>query len=300
MNKQPAANASRLEFGRVDDTADPNSFVDYLDCVAEAMQAYKRVTFGLQEITEGDMLLDLGCGAGDDARVLARHVGPTGCVLGIDNSRAMIAEARLRAAGLELPIEYRLGDAHCLPLADGTLDGARADRVFQHLADPGPALAELVRVTRSGGRIVIGDPDWETLVVDCADPRVARAFKRFLCKSLPGSSTARQLPGLMRQIGLQDVAVTPLTLLFDQLETAELVLQISHVADQARDQGTVSEDERMSWLADLHQRNDTGRFFAAVTGFFTTATKPDQPTRNAAATCGASATSDIGSRLLLG
>jgi ubiquinone/menaquinone biosynthesis C-methylase UbiE len=94
MNARPATSASRLEFSRVDESADPQSFVDYLDGVTQATQAYKRLAFGLLEITEGDVLLDLGCGAGDDARAVARLVGPSGRVVGIDNSQAMIAEAR--------------------------------------------------------------------------------------------------------------------------------------------------------------------------------------------------------------
>jgi ubiquinone/menaquinone biosynthesis C-methylase UbiE len=277
MNPSPGSNTSRLEFSRVDESSEPESFVDYLDSVTAAMQAYKQLAFRLQEVAEGDVLLDLGCGTGEDARALARHVGTTGRVVGIDNSRAMIAEARRRAAGLKLPVEYHLGHAHCLPLADGQFDGARADRVFQHLANPRAALAELVRVTRPAGRVVIGDPDWETLLVDCTDPSIRRRIKRFLCDSLAGSSTAHQLPGIMRQLGLRDVTVTPVTLVLDQLDTADLVLAISHVTDRARDVGAVSDNERASWLADLQQRDHAGCFFASLTGFLISARTPDNP-----------------------
>ena len=56
-------------------------------------------------------------------------------------------------------------DAACLPFADGTFDGAFADRVIQHVPIPMQTLGELVRVVRPGGRVVIADPDQETLVI---------------------------------------------------------------------------------------------------------------------------------------
>ena len=81
----------------------------------------------------------------------------------------MVDEARRRG----LPTAT-VGDATSLPFPDDFFDGCWADRTFQHLADPHKALAELARVTRSGGRIVVVDPDYDTQVVDVADQALAR------------------------------------------------------------------------------------------------------------------------------
>ena len=146
---------AKFEFGRVDEADDPQSFVDYLDSASRAVQQFNQLGDQAQDIREGDAILDLGCGPGDDTRRLALLVGATGRVVGVDSSEAMIAEARRRAEGSGLPVEYRIGNVQGLEFTDGEFDGCRAERVFQHLPDPAQALAELVRVTRPGGRIVI-------------------------------------------------------------------------------------------------------------------------------------------------
>src|SRR3954453_14467154 len=148
-------------FSNVDRTATPGAFVQYLDQLTalESVQRYKQESFQLAGAREGAKLLDIGCGAGDDVRSLAQLVGPAGLVVGLDSSATMVAEAERRAAGTGLPVEFRVGDVYALDWPDASFDGCRADRVFQHLAERDGALAELVRVTRPGGRIAITDPD---------------------------------------------------------------------------------------------------------------------------------------------
>ena len=160
----------------IDRTADPGTFVGYLDAISglDFARAYKQQTFALLGLRRGDRVLDVGCGTGDDARALAQIVGPTGRVVGLDASAAMIDEARQRSDGLGLPLEFLVGDAHRLDFADATFDGARADRTFQHLEDPERALAELARVTRPDGAVVVAGPDWGTLIVDAPDQVTTR------------------------------------------------------------------------------------------------------------------------------
>ena len=265
---------AKFEFDRVDEADDPKSFVDYLDSVSQTMQQFKQLGDQAQDVHKGDRILDLGCGPGDDTRRLALLVGGGGRVVGVDSSEAMIAEARRRAKGSALPVEYRVGDACRLDFADGEFDGCRAERVFQHLQDPGGALAELVRVTRPGGRIVVGpDPDWETLVIDCSDRALMRRIKAVHCDIVASGGIAHELPALMRGLGLDDVAVTPGTLILNELRAAELMLELSRVAEEARDARAISEEERVAWISDLRARDETDDFFLALTGFLTVAAK---------------------------
>src|ERR1700674_1371399 len=87
-------------FGNVDAAHAPQSFVRYLDgfSAIQMAQAYKGRVSQLLQVGEGDAVLDVGCGTGDDARALALLVGSHGRVLGIDTSEAMIATARERTA----------------------------------------------------------------------------------------------------------------------------------------------------------------------------------------------------------
>ena len=84
------------EFGSVDRAAGPEAFVKYLDTVTglEAAQAYKQRSYELLNLKPGHRVLDVGCGTGDDVCAMAKIVGLSGRVVGIDNSEVMIAEAK--------------------------------------------------------------------------------------------------------------------------------------------------------------------------------------------------------------
>ena len=180
----------------------------------------------------------------------------------------MIAEARRRAEGAGLPVEYRIGDARRLDFGDAEFDGSRAERCSSTCRTPHGALAELVRVTRPGGRIVIGpDPDWEALVIDCSDRALMRRIKAVHCDVVASGSIAHELPGLMRELGLEDVSVTPVTLVLTEFRAAEAMLELSRVADGARNGGAISDDEHAAWMEDIRGRDEAGDFFLALTGF---------------------------------
>lgn len=101
----------------------------------------------------GMAAVDVACGSGSLTRLLGRAVGPSGSVLGVDLSEAMLREAA-RPAG-HSSIRYELGDAMSLPLEDGTVDAATIAFGLRNVADYRACLAELVRVTRPGGRVVV-------------------------------------------------------------------------------------------------------------------------------------------------
>src|SRR5205085_9998864 len=115
-----------------------------------------------------------GGGGWEDRLVLGRRGGPTGRVVGIDAGEDMITEAKRRAETSNLPVEFFVQDACNLEFPDSTFDGCRADQVFQHVGDPRKGVSEIIRVARPGARIVICDPDWETLAIDSANKKIDR------------------------------------------------------------------------------------------------------------------------------
>ena len=112
----------------------------------------------LGELQAGDTVLDLGCGAGMDSILAARRVGPTGRVVGVDMTEAMVekAKANAEAAGVT-NVEFHHGEADRLPLADGSVDVVISNGVFNLCLDKPKVLAEVFRVLRPGGRIQMAD-----------------------------------------------------------------------------------------------------------------------------------------------
>jgi SAM-dependent methyltransferase len=105
----------------------------------------------------GDVALDVGCGTGRALPVLAAAVGPGGRVLGLDLTPDMLAEARRKGRGGRAA-RLVLADARRLPVPDAVADVVFTAGLLQHLPDPAAGLAELARVARPGGRLVLFHP----------------------------------------------------------------------------------------------------------------------------------------------
>lgn len=109
-------------------------------------------------IREGDIVLDLGSGAGIDAFVARRSVGESGRVIGVDMTDAMIARARANAAKLGYGnVEFRLGEIEQLPVRDDAVDVVISNCVLNLVPDKAKAFAETFRVLKPGGHFCVSD-----------------------------------------------------------------------------------------------------------------------------------------------
>jgi arsenite methyltransferase len=110
-------------------------------------------------IPAGAHVLDLGCGAGLDSVILAGRVGPTGRVVGIDFSEAMLTRARqaATASGYNAIVSFRCGDAEHLPLDGASVDVALVNGIFNLNPARGEIFRELARVVRQGGHVYVAE-----------------------------------------------------------------------------------------------------------------------------------------------
>ena len=263
-------NTTASSFSNVDASGDPKSFVRWLE-YAKGMtyfQALKSWTYQVLELSPGASVLDVGCGLGLDVQALARLVGPGGRAVGVDSSTTMIAEARQRAEGSGLPLEFVAGQAERLGFPDGSFDGCRAERVLQHVEHPEQAVTEMARVLRPGGRMVVGEPDWETLFIDSADQRVTRAVVKVTCDNHKNGWIGRQLRRLFLDAGLTDVSVVCAVLTLTDFAEAEEALIARDCVQQAQVAGAISASDGEHWLQQLADADRAGRFFCGLTGFW--------------------------------
>jgi len=110
------------------------------------------------KIKEGDIVLDLGSGAGFDCFLAAKKVGESGKVIGVDMTEEMIAKAKENAEknGYE-NVEFRLGEIEKLPIEDNSIDVAISNCVINLVPDKKQAFKEIYRVLKNGGKIYLSD-----------------------------------------------------------------------------------------------------------------------------------------------
>jgi ubiquinone/menaquinone biosynthesis C-methylase UbiE len=231
-----------------------------VETIEESWLGYKVQSFALLALSEGDQVLDVGCGTGADARAIAGRLAGVS-VMGVDRSDEKIREARALTLGLPRPVDFRVGDAHALGFEDETFDACRADRVFHHLTDPPRALGEMVRVARPGGRVVVSDTDYDSLVVEAPDVLLTRRILAHHTERMESGRIGRRLPGLLRAAGLEAVTVTP----YAAVATAydEEVLKLRDKADRASQAGAITPAEALAWVESLTASDRAGRFVCA-------------------------------------
>jgi ubiquinone/menaquinone biosynthesis C-methylase UbiE len=260
-------------------SSQPKGYVDtvYLDTVQKLVNDYKRLTYEQMRLRQGQKVLDVGCGPGTDTIPLAQLVSPSGQIIGVDYDTMMIAEAKQRAqkAGVSDWVIHKCADANELPFESDYFDACRAERLFEHLLNPAKALSEMVRVTKSGGWIVVLDSDWGTFSMDANEIETERRLVRFFSEhSLNNGYSGRQLYRLFKQQGLADISTQMCGVTFtDYPFTRQLVL-MDKSEPEALAQGVIKVQE----LEQLHdfweQAHADGDFFASVSMILVSGRKP--------------------------
>ena len=201
-------------------------------------------------------------------------MGDDGHIVGVDSNETMVNESRKRLSAEDLPVEVKVGDVHSLQFPDSSFDGCRADRVFQHLSDRTVALAELTRVARSGGRVVVSDPDWDTVVLDASDKLLTRKVVHRICDAILNGWCGRQLHRLYVDAGLTDIEVVPITAVFTDFTLANPLFRFEAGVRSLVDTGDVASDDADYWLAQLERDSESGKFLSAITVFAVSGRKP--------------------------
>jgi ubiquinone/menaquinone biosynthesis C-methylase UbiE len=260
-------------FTTVDRTADPDFYVRFLDAgnALPDIRTAKALMLERLRLRCGDRVLDAGCGTGADVVELAGLVGPAGRVVGVDISDVMIATATRRAAGLGVAADFEVGDAQQLRFDDGTFDACRCERLLMHVPDARQALAELVRVVRPGGRIVVFDFDWDTVVVDSHHRDLTARILRSFSAGLRHDWVGRQLRRWLAESGVVELDVVPHPVVIDR-PFAEL-LWGGHLT-RVQQAGTLTADEVATWWNDLSRADEERLFLAGLTAFIVAGTKP--------------------------
>ncbi|MCL5736012.1 MAG: arsenite methyltransferase [Actinobacteria bacterium] len=153
----------------------------------------------------GEVVLDLGAGAGFDCFLAARAVGPTGCSIGVDMTPEMVGKARENARKTPWAnVDFRLGEIEHLPVADNSVDVIISNCVINLSPDKPQVFREAFRVLKPGGRVAVSD------VVATADlPQKWLDDMQMLSACISGAARVDEVEAMLREAGFVDIDIRP-------------------------------------------------------------------------------------------
>ena len=239
------------------------------DVVAQRSQVLKALA-----LKRAERVLDIGSGPGLLAREMASSVGREGGVCGIDISEDMLAMSRKRCADQPWAV-FQRADATHLPYPDHAFDAAVSTQVYEYVVDVPAALAELYRVTRPGGRVLILDTDYGSLVIQSGNAvrmgRVLTAWnEHFVHEGLP-RVLSRQLRDAGFTIRQRDV-IPMFNPEYQQNTYGKHLLDL--MASFAVGRQNLSNEEVEAWLTEFAELGREGMFFFSLNRYLFVADKP--------------------------
>lgn len=231
-----------------------------------------QVNYALRVVLDpqkGEHILEAGSGSGVLCRLMATNVSPGGHVTGVDLSPEIVKLSReyVSRDNLSNLITFEVGKASKLNYPNDFFDAAFAARLLLYTTNPSKIISELSRVVKLGGRIVLMDWDFETLVVDHSHRELTRRILHWRNDNKDGNNwSGRQLFRLLKVEGLKELTVFPEVIIATD-EKSSLIQSIWHAASGALEQGVITPEEHKSWVAELKLRIKNQTFFASIVYF---------------------------------
>lgn len=213
----------------------------------------------MASVSEGEVVVDLGCGGGLDVFLAAKRVGPTGKAIGIDMTPEMLERARSGAAKIGLQnVEFHLATIDRLPLPDNSVDCVISNCVINLVSDKAAVFREILRVLRPGGRVAVSD----IALKQELPAKIKRSFEaHFGCIS--GAILIDEYRQQMVGAGFESVVVTDTGADLNAYATAS-TSSCCGTTNSSCCGATPSEASLHSGLAEVMQAFDANAFAASV------------------------------------
>jgi SAM-dependent methyltransferase len=225
-------------------------------------------------IRPSERVLDIGCGPGGVLHLLAKRVGSTGSVLGIDRSPHFVELAKRFVADHALPqVEVREGDAYATGLPCASFDGAHMRLVLVNVPKPELIVKEMVSLVRPGGWIASFEADISGQLFDPPFPAWTRLTEAYIAYSKAKGvdlRIGRRTHSLFREAGVQDIHVDAVLHVHPTGHERRPILRdfINNVRDQLIDGHFIEGDELHRDMAELEGRLDDPNTLVTSYTFF--------------------------------
>ena len=228
----------------------------------------------LLKLNPDERVLDVGSGPGFLASEIGEVVGPSGQVCGIDISETLLKIAEARCAHQPW-VEFCQSDAARLPYPDYYFDIVISTQVLEYVTDANAVLTELYRVLRPGGRVVLLDTDWDSIVWHTTDATRMNRILSVWDEHAADPYLPRTLTRKLLQAGFQIDAQRIIPMfnpVFDQNTFSNRLIDL--IVSFVSDKKGITRNEALLWAEELRQCGEKGEYFFSLNRYLFIARKP--------------------------
>lgn len=235
------------------------------------MQAQRDLVLALLDLQPGEQVLEVGAGNGIFAREMLAVLGDGGAVTGVDNAEAMVAMAQ----GICPDATFLQGSASALPVEDGGFDVVTASQVLCFVPEIDRAVAEMYRALKPGGRLVILDSDWDSLVWSGSDRNLMRGVYGLLTLPYADAHVPRSLSRRLTASGFRITERRTHTVLNWSPDPDSYSGQLlTYVESMMRDSDAYSAADWDAWSGDQQALAAAGDYLFSLNRYIFCAEKP--------------------------
>jgi ubiquinone/menaquinone biosynthesis C-methylase UbiE len=235
--------------------------------------AQRRDFLSAFDLKPGDRVLDVGAGPGFLAAEIAEAVGNSGSVCGVDISEPLLKIARSQTKGKN-KIKYLHGDATQLPFQEEEFDVVVSTQVLEYVPDVEAALAEFHRIIKNGGRVVLLDTDWDSIVWHSPDRQRMNRILTAWEEHASDPFLPRTLASKLNRAGfhVESQKIMPLfNSGYDPNTYSNRMIDL--VTSFVIGRNGITEDEAYEWARELRSSGETGQYFFSLNRYFFLAIK---------------------------
>lgn len=228
----------------------------------DSMKAIKRRALDSLNLKFGDSVIELGCGLGCDAELLADRVGKAGRVVAIDASSRMINEARKRSSHAN--VAYFHADAAALDFPDGEFSACRAERLLVSQENINRVISEMLRVTQTGGRICITELDFSTMLLIPQFDNVTDKIISHWTQLVRNPFIGKKLGLLLKKSGLNLIEEHSEVFIVNSYKMLKKIIDFESMLDDMLNDGKIISSQKEATIDSFQKADGEGNFFWSI------------------------------------
>ena len=235
------------------------------------MVIQRRFMLNQLRLKEGERVLDIGSGNGILAREMLEVVGGSGHVCGVDSAEPMVN----MATALCPNGQFLQGDATALPVEDASFDVVTASQLLCFVSAADMALSEMFRALKRGGRLVILDSDWGSLVWNCIDRSLMDRVFRLMIGAYADAHVPRTLSRRLTAAGFQITSRRSFSVInWEPGEDTYVKQLMGFIGPMMEASNDFTKDDWEAWSEDQKATAEAGEFMFSVNRYIFSAMKP--------------------------